>query len=404
MEELWSLLNFVNPRIFDDLQVFKSWFAFSNIGSDTSVDAIIGGERKERVVSKLHEILRPFLLRRMKRDVLLTLPEKKEIVVYCSLTPLQQEYYDNAQNKTLKDLLVGLNLEGASRLSSENVLMQLRKVCNHPFLFGEPRDARGEYIGSAHPELLVKASGKLALLDRMLASLKRDGHRVLIFSQMTQLLDILQDFCAYRGYKQRRIDGSTKLVDRQAAIDAFNQDNEYFVFLLSTRAGGLGINLCGADTVILFDSDWNPHQDAQAQDRCHRIGQVKNVVAYRLLTAGTVDIQMMERQISKRKLERLAITGGDFGRAGGRSGAGLSIARLRRLLEDDVKLTSRKKADSSIVDAICEMGSSAQISDAELALVMNRSALFEALAGVGSTSVPLEGDMYDIVTSKADVL
>lgn len=263
LDELWSLLNFVNPRIFDDLAVFQAWFGYRNIGKNdgTSVDDIISGEKKERLVSKLHEILRPFLLRRMKKDVLLTLPEKREIVIYCPMTQLQKEYYHRVQSKTLKELLTELKLEGANASSStENVNMQCRKVSNHPFLFGEPKNDCGEYIGDVHPELLILASGKFQTLDRMLSKLKQDSHRVLLFSQMTKLLDILQDYCNYRQYSFCRLDGSTKLADRQTAINAYNKDPSIFIFLLSTRAGGLGINLTGADTIILFDSDWNPHQ------------------------------------------------------------------------------------------------------------------------------------------------
>ena len=414
LDELWSLLNFVNPRIFDDLDVFQSWFAFRNIGRETQVEDILGDERRDRVVSKLHEILRPFLLRRMKRDVLLTLPHKREVLLYCPLSSLQREYYARAQTRTLRELLSSpeLGLEQAARaFSSDNVLMQLRKVCNHPFLFGEPRDGpSGEYLGVAHPQTLVSASGKFRLLDRLLPRLKQAGHRVLLFSQMTRLLDILQDYCAQRGYRLCRLDGSSKLADRAASIEAFNADRDIFVFLLSTRAGGLGINLTGADTVILFDSDWNPHQDSQAQDRCHRIGQQHNVVVYRLLTVGTVEISMMEKQISKMKLERLAIVGGDFGRVGGRgghaggglepSGSGaMSLSRLRRLLDDDVKNLARMGDLSA--QPLLQAGGDGALSEAELEVVLDREALFETLLGTGR-GTPLEGDMYDVVAQSGD--
>ena len=133
---------------------------------------------------------------------------------------------------------------------------------------------------------------------------------------MTQLLNILEDYLLSMGYKYCRLDGSTKIHDRQKAIDQYNTNPDIFIFLLSTRAGGLGINLTAADTCILFDSDWNPHQDSQAQDRCHRIGQNRPVMVYRLLTVGSVEISMMEKQISKKKLERLTIHGGDYRKAG----------------------------------------------------------------------------------------
>jgi len=301
LDELWSLLNFVNPQIFDDLAVFQSWFGFHAIGQKTQVQEIIDTEQHNRVVSKLHEILRPFLLRRMKRDVLLTMPPKVEIVLYCGLTTMQQEYYMRVQHNTLRDTLAAMGVDDAKETSCNNVLMQLRKVCNHPFLFGEPKDDQGKYLGESLPRSLISASGKFKVLDRLLLKLKAEGHKVLIFSQMTKLLDILQDYLAYRSYSCCRLDGSVKVAERQRSIDAFNSDPSLFCFLLSTRAGGLGINLTAADTVVLFDSDWNPHQDSQAMDRCHRVGQKKAVVVYRLITADSVEVDMLEKQISKKK-------------------------------------------------------------------------------------------------------
>ena len=372
LEELWSLLNFVNPVIFDDLEVFQSWFGFRNIGKDTQVEDIIGTEKKERVVSKLHEILRPFLLRRMKKDVLIKMPPKREVVVYCGMSSLQSEYYSLVANGNLRDTLVKMGIEGAKETSQINNTMNFRKVCNHPFLFGEPRDASGAYLGDVNPQLLVMASGKFKLLDRMLPKLKAAGHKVLIFSQMTELLNILQDFVEYKGYQQCRLDGSTELKERQRMIDQFNKDPEIFVFLLSTRAGGQGINLTAADTVVLFDSDWNPHMDSQAQDRCHRIGQRRSVMTYRLLTAGTVEIEMMEKQISKKKLERLTIHGGDFRQAGERSGCDMTLSKLRELLEDDVKNMGRNEKGRM------------DISDEELDMILDRDRIFAGSWSVAS--------------------
>jgi ATP-dependent DNA helicase len=263
LEELWSLLNFCCPAVFDDLQVFQSWFGFRNIGHDTQVDDIIGKEQQERIVYKLHEILRPFLLRRMKKDVLLNMPPKKEIVVYCPMSNLQKAFYSRVLDGTIRDTLVSMNIENGKDVSLQNMQMNLRKVCNHPFLFGEPRDDDGIYLGSKDPRVLITASGKFRLLERMLPVLKQGGHKVLIFSQMTELLNILEDYITVKGYQYCRLDGSTKVVDRQKGIDKFNKDPNVFLFLLSTRAGGLGINLTAADTCILFDSDFNPHQDSQ---------------------------------------------------------------------------------------------------------------------------------------------
>jgi len=158
---------------------------------------------------------------------------------------------------------------------------------------------------------------------------------------MTQMLDILQDYLFTKEYRCCRLDGSTKLQDRQDGIDLFNTDPDVFCFLISTKAGGLGINLTSADTCIIFDSDWNPHNDMQAQDRCHRIGQIKNVLVYRFLTAGTVEIEMMQKQISKKKLDRMTMHGGDFRQAGKRAGSQLTLPYLRQLLEDDVRNLDR---------------------------------------------------------------
>eukprot|EP01041_Mallomonas_annulata_P001537 gene1537-2965_t len=415
LDELWSLLNFVNPMIFDDLAVFQSWFGFHGIGRQTQVDDIISTEQRQQVVSKLHEILRPFLLRRMKCDVLTDMPPKVEVVVYCGLSSLQQEYYLRLQQKTLRETLMSMGVEDAKDSSQNNLVMQLRKVCNHPFLFGEPRDESGSYIGDANPKLVINASGKFRVLDRLLTRLKSEGHKVLIFSQMTKLLDILQDYMAYREYSHHRLDGDVKVAERQRRIDNFNNDPSVFCFLLSTRAGGLGINLTAADTVVLFDSDWNPHQDSQAMARCHRVGQRKSVVIYRLITADSVEIEMLNKQISKKKLERLTIHGGDYRQAGQRSSGQLTVTRLRELLEDDVKNLARMSQTTASAPAQFTAARGIElpneISQEEMDLICDREALFREGddsssksggdgSGSGSgKSVPREGEMYDIVAA-----
>jgi ATP-dependent DNA helicase len=268
---LWSLLNFVNPQIFDDLSVFQSWFGFKDIGQKTvgatDEETILLAERKDQTVSKLHEILRPFLLRRIKVDVLSEMPPKKEIIVYSGISKLQAGYADLIEKGTLRDTLIRQGIEGGRTLSQTNKLMNHRKNINHPFLFGEPIDpATGVHLGSAHPQLLVRASGKFALLDRMLSRLHVDGHQVLIFSQMTSVLSVMEDYLNFRKWNYCRIDGSTDIDERQRQMDVFNlektngvngernsADDRHFVFLLSTRAGGLGINLTGGDTCIIFD-------------------------------------------------------------------------------------------------------------------------------------------------------
>jgi ATP-dependent DNA helicase len=429
LEELWSLLNFVNPQIFDDLSVFNSWFGFKDIGQSsrgaTAEDAILMEERKNQTVTKLHEILRPFLLRRIKTDVLLDLPPKKEIVVYSGISKLQAGYAELIEKGVLRDTLISQGIEQGRTLSQTNKQMNHRKNINHPFLFGEPVDpATGLPLGTAYPHLLIRASGKFALLDRMLERLHKDKHQVLIFSQMTSLLNVIEDYLVCKHWNYCRLDGSTHIDERQRLMDVFNaektsgengerneNDDRHFVFLLSTRAGGLGINLVSlrfvglmvgnangsntvyfyyirhpqtsADTCIIFDSDWNPHQDSQAMDRCHRIGQTRPVAVYRLLTANSVDIEMMEKQISKKKLERMAITGGDFRKAGSRSRGEVTFQALSSLLQDDIKdLNSKGHGVENI-----------KIDDEEFELIMNRDKLFAE----GSDAIPTEGKMYDVI-------
>lgn len=350
LEELWSLLNFCSPMIFDDLDVFKSWFGFRNIGSETRIEDILDEEQRDQIVTKLHDILRPFVLRRMKKDTLKDLVvEKKEVVVYCAMSSLQREFYQCVLDGNLRELLIEMGIPRAKSISQINTMMNLRKICNHPYLFGDFTQAFQENGDNAQltaaqakrmERLFITASGKFRLLDRMLPRLLDEGHKVILFSQMTEVLNLIEDYLAFREINWVRLDGATKLDERQEAIDRFNApDSDVQIFLLSTRAGGLGINLTAADTAILFDSDWNPHMDAQAQSRCHRIGQTQNVVVYRLLTMASVEIDMMKKQLSKKKLERLAIEGGEFGRAGERATRRkrLEVDDLKRLLMDDVR-------------------------------------------------------------------
>jgi len=389
LEELWSLLNFVNPAIFDDLAVFQSWFGFRNIGQETQVEDVVDGESKNKIVSKLHEILRPFLLRRVKADVLKgVLPPKQEIVIYAAMTPLQKTYEALILEHKLKETLQSSGIPCTGKeVSEQNMLMNQRKNANHPFLFGEPTTPSGEYVGEANPKTLVNASGKFRLLDRLLVRLKARGHKVLLFSQMTELLNIIEDYVRSKQWGVFRIDGSVELSERQRQIDAFNGEgqatNEHFIFLLSTRAGGLGINLASADTVILFDSDWNPHQDSQAMDRAHRIGQNKPVLVFRLLTTGSVEIMMMEKQISKKKLERMAVTGGDYNKAGRRSKGALTSDGLRALLDNDMNIAQRVAGMTG--------DDKEALNDEELELVLDRTKIFS------EQGIPTEGKMYDVV-------
>lgn len=189
--------------------------------------------------------------------------------------------------------------------------MHLRKVCNHPFVFDGIEPTLNP-SGKSN-ELLYRCSGKFELLDRMLPKLRMSGHRVLIFFQMTRIMSIMEDYLNWRKHPYLRLDGSTKSEDRSSLLKTFNQPNSpYFIFLLSTRAGGLGLNLQTADTVIIFDSDWNPHQDLQAQDRAHRIGQTKEVRIYRLITSNSIEENILARANFKLDVDGKVIQAGKF--------------------------------------------------------------------------------------------
>ncbi|XP_014899663.1 chromodomain-helicase-DNA-binding protein 3 isoform X4 [Poecilia latipinna] len=284
LEELFHLLNFLTPNRFNNLEGFLEEFA------DIS---------KEDQIKKLHDLLGPHMLRRLKADVFKNMPAKTELIVRVELSPMQKKYYKLILTKNFE----ALNSKGGgNQVSLLNIMMDLKKCCNHPYLFPvasmeAQKTPSGAYEGSA----LTKASGKLTLLQKMLRKLKDQGHRVLVFSQMTKMLDLLEDFLDYEGYKYERIDGGITGALRQEAIDRFNAPGAcQFCFLLSTRAGGLGINLATADTVIIFDSDWNPHNDIQAFSRAHRIGQANKVMIYRFVTRASVEERIT--QVAKRKM------------------------------------------------------------------------------------------------------
>jgi SNF2 family DNA or RNA helicase len=220
-----------------------SSFGKNTVGEngDDSSNELLSNEERMLIIHRLHELLRPFMLRRIKSEVLDQLPEKVEKVIRCELSSWQKELYKQISRKiageaATKNFNRGLN----------NVVMQLRKVCNHPYLFSQD----GYHINDD----VIRTSGKVQLLDRMLPKLKAAGHRVLMFTQMTKMMPILEDYFAYRGFTSLRLDGSTTADEREKRMYMFNApDSPYFIFLLSTRAGGLGLNLATADTVIIFD-------------------------------------------------------------------------------------------------------------------------------------------------------
>lgn len=409
LSELWSLLNFILPDIFHDLDLFQKWFDFGSLtdiskgSNDAETKKLIENTIQESLVKNLHTILKPFLLRRLKKDVVQNLPPKREYLVYGKLTPMQSVLYKSALQRNIKESVLrfalnehiranGLNIsheevekfllqqshkgyyttvmdmrpdkneaflrstkhqmiadqrkrltrnerrleviweevtKSVQQKALQNLFMQLRLVCNSPYLFYFPwKDSE-----SMSFDELLASSGKLQVVNQLVPRLVKEGHKVLIFSQFTKTLDLVEDWCDLCGYETSRLDGSTKQEDREEEIFNFNTDPKVKIFLLSTRAGGLGLNLTQADSVILFDNDWNPQVDLQAMDRVHRIGQTKPVVIYRLVLANTVEQLVLAKADSKRKLEKLVIQMGKF-------------ESLKRFMDKDSKMSFDGKSQS----------------------------------------------------------
>ena len=477
--ELWSLLHFLLPTVFDKLSTFESWFDFSGLKDKSSFEQLLSEERQQYLVKSLHAVLKPFLLRRVKTDVEALMPKKREYVLYAPLTPMQRELYQAIldgtsrsylEDKAVERLSVGLSSRAGTPLSIRsnnnslkrraisgantpnksakssragtptsitstrgrgrakrnyeevsddeyfasidkedetpdeeeeldpegqeeriraatfeiakrqllqkklgNPIMQLRLCCNSPYNFFNPflkAEVEGgeTFASDTEPdETLVSTSGKMLLLDSLLPPLINDGHKVLIFSQFTTTLDLIGQYLTLRSWSHSRIDGSVAQTDRQAQILAFNKSNTKEgtnIFILSTRAGGQGINLAAADTVILFDSDWNPQQDLQAMDRAHRIGQTRNVIVYRFATRNTVEQKLLESAEAKRRLEKLVIRKG-----GVRNNAGRGVEKEQEV-EELQKLLRR--SDGEKFDIAGE-GEGKLFSDQELEILLDRS-------------------------------
>ncbi|KAL8687210.1 MAG: hypothetical protein Q9218_006552 [Villophora microphyllina] len=400
LSELWSLLNYLLPEAFSDIEHFESVFKFSDVEDKDHPDHVISKERRKETIDSLHAILKPFLLRRIKSDVENHLPPKREYILYAPLTTVQKEMYRKIKDGEIRSYLeekaierisgVSINTKSAgtkrkatgsgkatpnkstkssrdstpassirgrtrakrktyaeisdaeffqqldndssdlsdapsdsdsdrnrsaaeqtlkaarrevSRKALQNPIMQLRLACNSPHHFFYP------WAADQDPDSnLVTQSGKMLMLDRLVPYLFKKGHKVILFSQFSRQLDFIEEWATtLHGWNVCRIDGGVKAEDRTEQIDSFNKRKDHKLFLLSTRAGGLGINLTSADTVILFDSDWNPQQDLQAQDRAHRIGQTRPVIIYRLATKGTVEQTLLEKADGKRRLEKIVI-------------------------------------------------------------------------------------------------
>jgi ATP-dependent DNA helicase len=457
VSELWSMLNFIVPWMFSDLKSFKTWFSEvaqqqqqqqkdDDECEEGDAERGNGGKLKRRrleggpptvvtpdaiagIVKDCHAVLRPFLLRRTKQQIpQLSIPPKYEVVLYCPLFPEQEKQYEAVRSGSKYQL---------------GRMMQLRKVCGHPFLFREfdsLNDAVRKNGGSTtwatvadgglcataaiaakqneeYLQKLLAAGSKLNMLHRMLPHLRRSGHRVLLFSQMTKVLDVVEDYlekmaaCRSVKYTYVRLDGSCSLLERKDSIDRFagkkqqhpNQPRssfsaspshqpdskgqaladekaeDIFLFLISTRSGGIGLNLVAADTVILYDCDFNPQNDLQATDRCHRIGQTKPVVVYRLISPRTVEEAMMKISLQKIRLERIVIGCGEFSGLNMTSSSG-GPSSLRQLLDEVPQEEGAKSADETLLQAMTlsmAFGDTSRyaVTDEELAKLMDRRAV-----------------------------
>ena len=500
LAELWSLLNFLMPEVFDTYENFENHFDFSAVLEKGGHRDVIEQQRKNNLVAALHQVLRPFLLRRVKTDVETSLPKKREYILYTPLTTTQKELYKeiikgnsrayleekvierisnsavNTPNSTRSQSLKrkaesgtatpnksakssrastpassvrsGRNGKGKGKRQSykelsdreyfrqmeqrssesedvdkeeqeeldraktialaskscfahsfklcritdiplekeiaqkklQNPLMQLRLACNSPHNFYWP------WENDATPdESIVTESGKMRMFDRLVPYLFSKGHKVLVFSQFKTQLDIIQDWAILRqGWKVCRIDGQVKQDDRRQQIKDFNEDPTCQLFLLSTRAGGQGINLAAADTVILFDSDWNPQQDLQAQDRAHRIGQTNPVIVYRLATKGTIEQNLLEKADGKKRLANVVIQPGIY-------------KSITTTLKDDLDELARLLEENDFENF--EIGQGAAIlSDEELRILTDRSDAAYVRAAKGLDG----GDKFKPIETKRD--
>ncbi|KAI9322475.1 P-loop containing nucleoside triphosphate hydrolase protein [Dichotomocladium elegans] len=292
IRELVNIMHFVDPEKFADVEELEKKYS----------------ELSKEVVQNLHEQLKPYFLRRTKEMILKTLPPKSEIIVPVTMTALQKEVCRNIMTKNMISFaaLSGQTKSSKSKKGLANILMQLRKALNHPYLIPdiEVKQATPE----ATQRALVEASSKLRVLDQMLPKLIKDGHRILIFSTLRLTLDILEDYLIYEQIKYERLDGTMANLDRVKSIDAFNATgSDVKVFLLTTRAGGVGINLATADTVIMWDFDFNPHSDMQAISRAYRIGQTKPVLVLKFMTRFSVEEKIAQKAKKKMVLDHLVV-------------------------------------------------------------------------------------------------
>ncbi|PWA25883.1 hypothetical protein CCH79_00001604, partial [Gambusia affinis] len=302
LKELWSLFDFVFPGKLGTLPVFMEQFSVPITMGGYSNASPVQVQTAFKCACVLRDTINPYLLRRMKDDVKanLSLPDKNEQVLFCRLTKEQRQVYQSfLDSKEVYQILNG-------DMQVFSGLIALRKICNHPDLFsGGPRILRGipeDQLTEEEHFGFWKRSGKLMVVESLLRLWFKQGHRVLLFTQSRQMLDILEVFVREKDYSYLKMDGTTAIASRQPLIARYNEEKSIFIFLLTTKVGGLGVNLTGANRVIIYDPDWNPSTDTQARERAWRIGQKQQVTIYRLLTAGTIEEKIYHRQIFKQFL------------------------------------------------------------------------------------------------------
>jgi SNF2 family DNA or RNA helicase len=311
--DLWSIYDFLMPGYLGNADDFRERY-----------EQPIARERDAATMARLARRVRPFLLRRLKRDVAADLPERLEQVSFCELTEEQASIYEQLLSATRREVEQAVGAQGLakSRMVVLTALLRLRQACCDLRLLRLPAAAEaedpvaeesapsakpGSPAGPAGPP--EGTSGKLQMFGELLDEILDGGHRALVFSQFTSMLHLLRDELDRRGLGYCYLDGSTR--DRGNVVDRFQKDSGIPVFLISLKAGGVGLNLTGADTVIHFDPWWNPAVEDQATDRAHRIGQTRVVTSYKLITRGTVEEKILALQQRKRELIAATLTGED---------------------------------------------------------------------------------------------
>ncbi|KGG53236.1 hypothetical protein DI09_101p110 [Mitosporidium daphniae] len=339
IQELYALLSFLEPDKF-------------KMEDQMLLSEMMSSEDSSKVLEQLHTSLKPHFLRRLKKDVEKSLPMKQERILRVELSPLQKRLYKWILTRNYSELNRSYGNAGTKGSASLlNIVNELRKASSHPYLFSNSPIT--QIARDMDSEGIIFHSGKMVLLDALLKRLLAEEHRILIFSQSVLMLNILSEFLTLRCIRHCRLDGGTSSADRNKQIERFNSSGAALpVFLLSTRAGGLGINLTTADTVILFDSDWNPQNDLQAMARCHRIGQTKAVSVYRLVSKGTVEEQILERAKKKMVLDHLVIQKMDRSKTSSSltSPSSNSSAEFQKILQFGAKALFQEHADTGLLN------------------------------------------------------